>query len=126
MSGREPREVGNVFKLGPAGEQAVATHARMPAIVQQAARAGANSSTRRRCGQDQVEDLFDDHYQPIPNTRPQKFKTRFDDFTDQAVVPLQEGSADPAQMADLCDLLHRPQRLRADPQPQEISQAADR
>jgi methyl-accepting chemotaxis protein len=33
------QEIGNVFKLGPAGEQAVATHARMPAIVRQAAQA---------------------------------------------------------------------------------------
>jgi methyl-accepting chemotaxis protein len=51
----------------------------------------ANSSTRRvDAGRISVEDLFDDHYQPIPNTRPQKFKTRFDAFTDQNVVELQE------------------------------------
>ena len=37
-----------------------------------------------------IVDLFDENYQAIPNTRPQKFKTRFDDFADQALTPLQE------------------------------------
>ena len=84
-------EVGNVFKLGPAGEQAAATHARMPATVQQAARAAGELFDKAvDAGRISVEDLFDDHYQPIPNTRPQKFKTRFDAFTDQNVVELQE------------------------------------
>jgi methyl-accepting chemotaxis protein len=41
-------------------------------------------------GRISVGDLFDDRYQPIPNTKPQKFKTRFDDFTDQSMAPLQE------------------------------------
>jgi methyl-accepting chemotaxis protein len=78
------REIGNVFKLGPAGEQAVSTHARMPALVRQAAlscgadlRQGVDAGRikRRRSVR-----------RPLPadsNTRPQKFKTRFDDFTDQ-------------------------------------------
>ncbi|HMW55647.1 methyl-accepting chemotaxis protein [Accumulibacter sp.] len=86
------REIGHVFKLGSAGEQAVATHARMPAIVQEAARLASEILEKALdAGRIRVEDLFDDRYQPIANTRPQKFKTRFDDFTDQAMVPLQEG-----------------------------------
>ncbi len=85
------REIGNVFKLGPAGEQSVATHTRMPAIVRQAALVASEIFEKAiEAGRIRIEDLFDDRYQPIPNTRPQKFKTRFDDFTDQAVVPLQE------------------------------------
>jgi methyl-accepting chemotaxis protein len=84
-------EVGNVFKLGSAGEHAAATHARMPATVQQAARAvGELFDKAVDSGRISVEDLFDDRYQPIPNTRPQKFKTRFDAFTDQNLVSLQE------------------------------------
>jgi methyl-accepting chemotaxis protein len=94
LPGRKPsRKSGNVFKLrGSAGDQAVATHAKMPAIVQQAARLASEIfETALDAGRIRIEDLFDDRYQPIANTRPQKFKTRFDDFTDQAVVPLQEG-----------------------------------
>ena len=85
------KEVGNVFRLGAAGELAIATHARMPTIVRQAARAVAEVFDRAiDAGRIGLEDLFDDHYQPIPNSRPAKFRTRFDDFTDQAVAPLQE------------------------------------
>lgn len=86
------KEVGSVFKLGPAGEQAVNTHGRMPAIVRQAAlTAGEILDRAVDAGRISVGDLFDDRYQPIPNTKPQKFKTRFDDFTDQSMAPLQEG-----------------------------------
>ena len=85
------KEVGSVFRLGAPGEQAVATHARMPDIVTQAARSVAEVFDKAiESGAIRLEDLFDDRYQPIPNTHPQKFKTRFDDFTDQAVGPLQE------------------------------------
>ncbi|MTV39045.1 methyl-accepting chemotaxis protein [Duganella radicis] len=37
------------------------------------------------------EALWDRHYTPIPNTDPPKHKTRFDDFTDRVLPPLQEG-----------------------------------
>jgi len=36
------------------------------------------------------EALWDRHYVPIPNTDPPKHKTRFDDFTDRVLPPLQE------------------------------------
>ncbi|WP_291994509.1 methyl-accepting chemotaxis protein [Candidatus Accumulibacter sp. ACC003] len=85
------REISNVFKLGAVGDQALATHARMPEIVKQTA-LGVGQLFERAIdtGKIRIEDLFDDRYQPIANTRPQKFKTRFDDFTDQNVTPLQE------------------------------------
>jgi methyl-accepting chemotaxis protein len=35
--------------------------------------------------------LWDRHYTPIPNTDPPKHKTKFDDFTDRVLPPLQEG-----------------------------------
>jgi methyl-accepting chemotaxis protein len=89
------KEIGNVFKLGPAGDQAVATHARMPEIVNRAAQAvGEILDKAVDSGRVKLEDLFDVKYQPIPNTKPQKFKTRFDDFTDQALTPLQEQLVD--------------------------------
>ncbi|NJA89115.1 methyl-accepting chemotaxis protein [Rhodocyclus tenuis] len=85
------KEIGDVFCLGPAGDEAVATHARMPAIVQAAAKeVGRLFDQAVDSGKITLDALFDDHYQPIANTRPPKFKTRFDDFTDQAVTPLQE------------------------------------
>ncbi|MYM73497.1 methyl-accepting chemotaxis protein [Duganella sp. FT134W] len=42
-------------------------------------------------GQITREALWDRHYTPIPNTDPPKHKTRFDDFTDRVLPPLQEG-----------------------------------
>ncbi|EXI81469.1 MAG: Chemotaxis regulator BdlA [Candidatus Accumulibacter appositus] len=94
------REISNVFKLGPAGEQALATHARMPAIVRQAALSiGQLFDKAVDAGKIKVDDLFDDRYQPIANTRPQKYKTRFDDFTDQNLSPVQENLLDQCKAA---------------------------
>jgi methyl-accepting chemotaxis protein len=87
------REISNVFKLGPAGEQALATHARMPAIVKQAALSISQLFDKAvDAGKIKVDELFDDRYQPIANTRPQKYKTRFDDFTDQNLSHVQENT----------------------------------
>jgi methyl-accepting chemotaxis protein len=36
------------------------------------------------------ESLFDRQYKPVPNTNPQKFKTKFDAFTDRVLPDLQE------------------------------------
>ncbi|WP_422766040.1 methyl-accepting chemotaxis protein [Pseudomonas hefeiensis] len=41
-------------------------------------------------GRVSLEDLFDRSYQPIPNTQPAKFQTRFDRYTDQVLPALQE------------------------------------
>lgn len=85
------KEIGNVFNLGPAGDKAVETHAKMPEIVKRAALAvGQILDKAVDSGRIKLEDLFDDKYQPIANTKPQKFKTRFDDFTDQMLTPMQE------------------------------------
>jgi methyl-accepting chemotaxis protein len=86
------QEIGNVFRLGPAGEQAVSTHAKMPALVQQAAReVSALLEKSLDAGRLKLEDLFDDRYQPIAGTQPQKFKTKFDSLFDQVMPMVQEG-----------------------------------
>ncbi len=85
-------EISNVFKLGGAGEQAMATHVRMPEIVAQAALAAGRLFEQAIDSRAiSLDDLFDENYRPIPNTKPQKYKTRFDDFADQALPSLQEG-----------------------------------
>lgn len=37
-----------------------------------------------------LEDLFDRHYQAIPDTHPAKYRTRFDRYTDQVLPAIQE------------------------------------
>nr|WP_180206516.1 methyl-accepting chemotaxis protein [Pseudomonas sp. SbOxS1]NYU06768.1 methyl-accepting chemotaxis protein [Pseudomonas sp. SbOxS1] len=41
-------------------------------------------------GQISLEDLFDRQYQPIPDTQPAKYRTRFDRYTDQVLPAIQE------------------------------------
>ena len=41
-------------------------------------------------GQISLEDLFDRHYQAIPDTHPAKYRTRFDRYTDQVLPAIQE------------------------------------
>lgn len=85
------KEIGNVFKLGPAGEMAVQSHARMPSIVQRAAsEVGSILEKAVASGRIRLEDLFDQNYQPFGNSKPPKFKTKFDDLTDQVLSPVQE------------------------------------
>jgi methyl-accepting chemotaxis protein len=36
------------------------------------------------------EDLFDENYLPIPGTDPQKYRTRYDSFTDRTVLSMQD------------------------------------
>jgi methyl-accepting chemotaxis protein len=85
------KEIGNVFKLGPAGNRAIEQHAKMPTFLAEAATKisnileGAVSS-----GQVSLEDLFSTDYQPIPNTKPQKYKTRFDGACDRLLTSFQE------------------------------------
>ncbi|MCQ3925176.1 MAG: methyl-accepting chemotaxis protein [Rhodocyclaceae bacterium] len=85
------KEVGTVFKLGERGQQAMAIHGRMPAVVQQAAKDIARVLEEAvKSGQIRLEDLFDTNYVPIPNTKPQKFTTKFDALTDRLFPPVQE------------------------------------
>jgi methyl-accepting chemotaxis protein len=90
------KEVGTVFfKLGQKGEQALALHARLPAVVQAAAaEVGKLFEAAIDRGELRLEDLFDQNYTPIPNTKPQKFHTRYDSLADKLLPPLQEAVLD--------------------------------
>jgi len=59
------------------------------------AQTGAKSMERiltetERGGQLTRDQLFDEHYVPIPDTEPQKYHSQFDAFTDSAVRPLED------------------------------------
>ena len=59
------------------------------------AREGAGEIARQfeagiRSGRIALDDLFDRHYQPIAGTHPQKYRTRFDRFTDEVLPQIQE------------------------------------
>ncbi|QBF26103.1 methyl-accepting chemotaxis protein [Pseudomonas tructae] len=41
-------------------------------------------------GRISLEDLFDRHYQQLPGTAPARYRTRFDQYTDQILPPIQE------------------------------------
>lgn len=85
------KEIRKVFKLGDAGEQAMVVHQKMPDIVCDMARQmGAALERAIDLGQISVDDLFDETYRPIPNTRPSKYNTRFDAMTDRLFPSLQE------------------------------------
>jgi len=80
-----------VFKLGEQGTRATALHETMPGIVQQAAlEIGAALDAAVHQGRISVADLFDRDYREIPGTSPAKYKTRFDDLTDQLFPAIQE------------------------------------
>jgi len=85
------KEIGKVFKLGEAGEKVLLLHSQMPGIVQKAAAdVGRALEDAVKSGKVSLQDLFDREYKPIANTNPQKYKTRFDDLTDQLLPPIQE------------------------------------
>ncbi|MCQ4347615.1 methyl-accepting chemotaxis protein [Pseudomonas stutzeri] len=59
------------------------------------AREGAQAISRQfeaaiKAGRIGLDDLFDRHYQAIPGTRPQKYASRFDRFTDEVLPAIQE------------------------------------
>ncbi|WP_079432691.1 methyl-accepting chemotaxis protein [Zoogloea sp. LCSB751] len=85
------KEISRVFKLGPQGEQAMGVHKKMPSVVREAARQiGQLLEQAIAGGQVSEADVFDDSYKPIPNTRPQKYSTRFDALTDRIFPTVQE------------------------------------
>ncbi|WP_374486241.1 methyl-accepting chemotaxis protein [Zoogloea sp.] len=85
------KEISRVFKLGPQGEQAMSVHKKMPSVVREAARQiGQLLEQAIAGGQISEADAFDDSYKPIPNTRPQKYSTRFDALTDRLFPAIQE------------------------------------
>ena len=85
------KEINRVFKLGPEGERAMLIHQKMPEQVRAAAsQVGAALEQALASGQVSLGDLFDENYRPIPNTRPQKFNTRFDALADRIFPAIQE------------------------------------
>jgi methyl-accepting chemotaxis protein len=88
-------DISNVFRLGAGGERALAMHSRMPAVVQQGARdIGAALEKAVKAGTISLEDLFDKNYQPIANTKPAKYHTRFDSLADRIFPQIQEAILD--------------------------------
>jgi len=84
-------EIGNIFKLGAAGDQARKVHERLPGVVQEAAKAVSRvleDAVDR--GQISMDDLFDANYTPIPNTSPQKFHSKFDALCDRILPVIQD------------------------------------
>jgi methyl-accepting chemotaxis protein len=62
----------------------MAIHRRMPDIAQKAAKdIGRTLEEAVRGARSSWTGLFDHDYVPIPNTRPQKFTTKFDALTDK-------------------------------------------
>lgn len=55
-----------------------------------AAAIGARFEADLEAGRIALDDLFDRQYQPIAGTRPQKYRTRFDQYADQVLPALQE------------------------------------
>jgi methyl-accepting chemotaxis protein len=84
-------EIGTVFKLGPSGEAARRIHNTMPEQIKELAdsvsRAMEEAVSRKTIA---LADLFDQNYVPIPNTKPQKFSTKFDALMDRILPGLQE------------------------------------
>ncbi|MGE5466422.1 MAG: methyl-accepting chemotaxis protein [Ignavibacteria bacterium] len=84
-------EIGTVFKLGEAGEAARKIHQGMPEIVQDAAsRIGRALEAAVDGNAIKLEDLFDRNYEQIGNTKPPKYRTRFDTLCDRLLPPIQE------------------------------------
>lgn len=84
-------EIASIFKLGRAGDEALAIHARMPGVVQTAAgEVGHLLESAIDRGELKLDDMFDQNHAPIPNTKPQKFHTKFDSLTDRLLPNLQE------------------------------------
>ncbi|GAB2179871.1 hypothetical protein DLREEDagrD3_00940 [Denitratisoma sp. agr-D3] len=84
-------EIGQVFKLGAAGEEALRIHASMPqAVVAMAADITRILEQAVDSRQISLDDLFDTNYVPVPNTRPQKYNTKYDALTDRIFPPVQE------------------------------------
>lgn len=84
-------EIGKIFKLGRQGETALALHGRMPGVVQAAAaQVGRALEAAIDRGELKLGDVFDQNYVSIPNTKPQKFRTRYDSIADKLLPPVQE------------------------------------
>ncbi len=66
-------------------------HQRVYDLAREGARAiAARFSADIEDGRISAEDLFDRQYQPLPGTQPQKYRTRFDRYTDEVLPRIQE------------------------------------
>lgn len=85
------QEITKVFKLGAFGDKARTTHARMPEVVREAA-AEIGKILEGAIAARQIDEaaLFGQKYEPIPNTRPQKFRTGYDGLADRLFPRVQE------------------------------------
>ncbi|QSI79208.1 methyl-accepting chemotaxis protein [Niveibacterium microcysteis] len=84
-------EIDKVFRLSDVGQNAVAVHAALPSVAMAAAKAvGEALEQAVASGRITLDALFDDRYVPIPDTKPQKFNTRFDSLTDELLPAIQE------------------------------------
>jgi methyl-accepting chemotaxis protein len=84
-------DAGRVFKLGDSGQKAGETHRKLTGVVREAAQAVAKaleSCVDRK--EFSLDDLFDKSYQPIPNTSPEKYRTRYDEAADRILPGVQE------------------------------------
>ena len=88
-------EIGRVFKLGAIGEEALRIHGAMPdavvAMAQDIIRVLEQAVDSRQIS---LDDLFDKNYVPTPNTKPQKYTTKFDSLTDKIFPAVQESWLD--------------------------------
>jgi methyl-accepting chemotaxis protein len=85
------KEIGNVFKLGAGGERALALHAKLTEVVQQGARnvgRALEEAVQRKLLT--LDELFDQSYTPIADTKPQKFHSKYDSVTDKVLPNVQE------------------------------------
>jgi methyl-accepting chemotaxis protein len=84
-------ELDRVYALGARADTAQERHNRMREVVQDAdAQVGVALQGLIDGGRLSLEDLWDEDYQPIPGTSPQKFSTRYDHLTDEVLPPIQE------------------------------------
>jgi len=60
-------------------------------VIQKAKEIGTVFEKAVETGDISMDDLFDRDYQPIPGTNPEQVMTRFTEFTDRVLTPIQEG-----------------------------------
>ncbi|MCB1953342.1 MAG: methyl-accepting chemotaxis protein, partial [Rhodocyclaceae bacterium] len=84
-------EISKVFRLGATGEAAMKIHAQMPDLAKAAA-AKVAAAFEQAVNNKRItaEALFDRKYDPIPNTKPQKFSSRYDKLADEILPSIQE------------------------------------
>ena len=84
-------DAAKVFKLRDPAAVTHPMHEQMRAIaVRTSSEVGKTLENAVKQGQLTKDELFDRDYQPIPNTDPKKYRTRFDELTDKLLPPIQE------------------------------------